>query len=920
MSKFCFKLSETFPIPNLVCSGTVSRIIIFCRLRVAAVLFCSALVVTACGGGGNGGGGGGGGAKNLTNPVSGLTATAGNGVITLAWSPYPGATSYDLVRSTTSAGVVPGNYLNSSPINTTSYTDAGLANGTTYYYVVVAEGSWGVSNPSNQASATPMGPSKNIAVTIDVLSNRHTISPFIYGGAFPKDLSTIMGVGSSSGSYVVRWGGNASSTYNWQLGTYNAANDYFFEDFTFCGLGGSATNSSCTDSDSVQFMKDIEPAGGWPLMTMPMLPWVAQSPESNGNGHWSFSVARDGSQCHTDSYNSDAGNGIALTSSCDAQPTYLTASTVDINDTYVPLLDDHSQACASGTNCVYRSDWVAALAGAFNGLHFYDMDNEMDIWGSTHRDIHPNPSGYDEMANIYLTEATKLKTWDPQALRFGPVSCCWWFYWNGANSNDKAAHAGVDFLPWWLNQIYWQDQISGFRSLDVFDIHAYPDATTIDTSGNPLPKSQLQALATSIYRDYWDPTFVSPSSTINQPYATNIQPNKTIPFRIPRMRALVNAIYPGTPLAITEWNAAFAGESDFSTALADADAYGILGRENVYLATRWTAPNPVNPNYSALKLYRSHFGSTSVDLTHNGDPNLFRSYAALDTALTIMVINKDPQNAEQVQFAFRNFNPTSFQSYTLTSVSPTTIIATNSQPWSSVQNFPPYSATVLVITGSPTSSPATYWDLNPDTIMVPAGGTVTLQPKYISSAGNAPASSITLSSAIFDAYEGASACAGNIVLTNPTITPSQTAQLTVNAGNTPGFCHFTVTGSDSGATQTKGGWIVVGNPAASLAITGGNNQTGMRGTTLPVALAVNLAPGSSGGANPASGASILFSTNAGTLSNGTSNGSKVMATTDGSGTASITLTLPSAAQTVTVTAEGPFGLGHPTVTFNETSQ
>ncbi|HEY6945143.1 MAG TPA: glycoside hydrolase family 44 protein [Candidatus Acidoferrum sp.] len=907
-----------------------ARIAIFRQrgVRVVALSFCFALA--GCKNGLFGGGGGGG--KNINPPVTGLTATAGNGEVTLSWNAYPGATSYNVARGTTNGGACPSgcNYINtanSSPTTTTSYTDPGLTNGTTYYYQVNANYSAGLSGLSNQASATPSGPTKNLAVTVDGLSNTHGISGFIYGGAFPKDVSTIMGVAAFSGPYIVRWGGNASSTYNWQLGTYNAASDDFFEDFTFCGLGGPATNSPCADSDSVQFLKDVPPAGGTPLMTMPMLPWVAQSPESNGNGHWSFSVARDGPQCHFDPRNSDAGDGIALTSTCDTQPTYLTANSTDINDAYVPLLDDHSQTCPSGTTCVYRSDWVAALAGAFGGSrHFYDMDNEMDMWGVTHRDIHPSPSRYDEMANAYLTEATKLKGWDPQAVRFGPVSCCWQLYWNGANSNDKAAHAGLDFLPWWLNEIYWQDQISGMRSLDVFDIHAFPDATTTDSSGNPLPKPQLQSLATSIYRDYWDPTFVSPSTTINQPNATNIQPNKTIPFRIPRMRALVNTIYPGTPLAITEWNAAFAGESDFSTALADADAYGIMGRENVSLATRWTAPNPANPNYLALKLYRNDIGSTSVSATNNGDPNLFSSYAALDVAgaLTIMVINKDPQNSAQVQFTLKNFNATSFTSSILASVAPTTIIATNigpnPQPWSSVQNFAPYSATMLVIRGSLSSSPATFWDLNPDTIMVPAGGTVTLQPRYLGSAPNVPVSNVTLSSGVFDAYEGAPACAGNIALTNPTITTTQPAQLTVTAGNTPGFCHFTVTGTDTGATQTKGGWIVVGNPPATLTITNGNNQVAVHGTTLPVSLAVNLAPGSSGGANPASGASILFSTNAGTLSNGSGSGSKVIATTNGSGVASVTLTLPPAAQTVTVTAEGPFGLGHPVVTFTETSQ
>jgi len=393
------------------------------------------------------------------------------------------------------------------------------------------------------------------------------------------------------------------------------------------------------------------------------------------------------------------------------------------------------------------------------------------------------------------------------------------------------------------------------------------------------------------------------------------------------LRALVNAIYPGTPLAITAWSAAFAGESDFSTALADADAYGIMGRENVYLATRWKAPDPANPNYWAHKLYTNYdghyngFGGVnaaegySVSDTNNGDPNLFSSYASESglSMLTIIVINKDPQNSVQAQFTLKNFNPTSYQSFTLASPMPTTITPSVTQPWIASQNFPPYSVTLLAISGSFPSGFGYSWILNPDAIMVPAGQTFSFQ---VTTGGTGA----TLSSAAFDAYEGAPACNGDITVTNPVVTSSNPGSFTVNVPS-PGFCHFTVTGPNgSGVIEFHGGWIVVGNPAASLVVTAGNNQTGTHGTALPVALSVNLVPGSSGGTNPASGASIFFSTTVGTLSNGTISGSKVIATTNSSGTASVTLTLPSAAQTVTVTAEGPFGLGHPTAVFTETAQ
>jgi hypothetical protein len=757
---------------------------------------------------------------------------------------------------------------------------------------------------SSAVKVTSSG-STAVAVNIDVLANRHAISPFIYGGNL-GDPSTI----SDSGTSLSRWGGNATSNYNWQTHTYNAGADWYFEDFVM----------GTTEKDSVQFITDVQNAGSHALTTMPMMGWVAREAESSTNHNWSFSVATYGAQCAVDPNNPDAGDG--LQTDCKSPVT-----SSPVTSAYYPLLDSSSESCSTG-NCVYRDAWAQALAAAFgsgscvvpyspiSSCHFYDMDNEVDIWSGTHRDVHPVASGYDELANLYESEAARLKTWDPAAVRFGPVSCCWWYYWNvGPSGDDKTAHGGVDFLPWWLNQIYWLDTINGARTLDVFDIHAYPDA---NTSG--LTTSQLQALSASVYRDYWDPTYVSTSGTINQNWATSMQPNKTIPFRIPRMKAMVNAIYPGTPLSFTEWSAALYQESDFSTALGDADAYGIFGREGMGFAARWGAPTSGNPNYLALKLYANYdgahhgFGTLSVSDQNNGDPNLFSSYAALDstgTVMTVMVINKDPNNSAQVSFNLSGFNAFSYVAYTLASSASGAISVPNSAAWSATQSFAPYSITLLVINGSESSKPASEWYLNPDDLMVPASGAATLHPA-ISGGGT----SLTLSSAVFDAYEGAPACSGSLTISNPSVTASQPGAITVNAGDTAGFCHYTVTANDGTVTQTQGGWIIVGNPAATLTQSG-NNQSGSAGTALSQPLTVTLTPGQSGGS--ASGAGILFTTSAGSLSNGTTTASSVIATTDPSGSASVTLTLPSTPATVTVTAQEQFALGGASLTFTETA-
>jgi len=81
-----------------------------------------------------------------------LVATPGDGQVSLSWNASSGATSYNVKRSTTSGG--PYSTV-ASGVTSTSFTNTGLTNGTTYFFVVSAVNSAGESGNSNQASATP---------------------------------------------------------------------------------------------------------------------------------------------------------------------------------------------------------------------------------------------------------------------------------------------------------------------------------------------------------------------------------------------------------------------------------------------------------------------------------------------------------------------------------------------------------------------------------------------------------------------------------------------------------------------------------------------------------------------------------------------------------------------------------------------
>jgi cellulose 1,4-beta-cellobiosidase len=98
---------------------------------------------------------------------TGLTATPGNTQVALSWNAAAGAGSYRVKRATTSGGP----YTTIARPFTTSYTDSGLTNGTTYYYVVSGVNSAGEGPNSSQVSATPQllppAPPTNLSATMD---------------------------------------------------------------------------------------------------------------------------------------------------------------------------------------------------------------------------------------------------------------------------------------------------------------------------------------------------------------------------------------------------------------------------------------------------------------------------------------------------------------------------------------------------------------------------------------------------------------------------------------------------------------------------------------------------------------------------------------------------------------------------------
>ncbi len=221
----------------------------------------------------------------------------------------------------------------------------------------------------------------------------------------------------------------------------------------------------------------------------------------------------------------------------------------------------------------------------------------------------------------------------------GPVTCCWYFYWDSmAGKVDKLSHGNEDFLPWFLHRMADYEQENGQRLLDVLDVHYYPEGVYNDDTSPSLAAQRLRAT-----RSLWDRKYKD-ESWIEEPV-----------FLIPRLIELIADTYPGTKLAITEWN--FGAEETMNGALAIAEVLGIFGREQLDVATYYRYPEPNSPGYFAFKIYTNydgmggHFGDVSVQAT-TSDPDNVSAFGAKDSVTgraTLLLINKNPDRGYKVE-------------------------------------------------------------------------------------------------------------------------------------------------------------------------------------------------------------------------------------------------------------------------------
>jgi mannan endo-1,4-beta-mannosidase len=278
-------------------------------------------------------------------------------------------------------------------------------------------------------------------------------------------------------------------------------------------------------------------------------------------------------------------------------------------------------------------------AASATGIRAYALDNEPGLWTQTHPRIVPEKTTIKALIERSLVAARAIKTIDPHALVFGPASWGVTEFQSFQNAPDWAdySHYG-SFLAAYLDAFRKESERVGYRLLDALDIHWYPQSRQGELFRTEDPK--LAAALLQAPRSLSEPRY-SEDSWVPEALPIAESGGLALPI-LPSVNRVIEQWYPGTQLAITEFN--FGGPNMLASGLAVADGLGRFGRTGVAYANHWS--NLQGSIGEAYRLYRDfdgkggQFPDQGISI-ENPLPKDLAAYGAVeDAALHVIAINR----------------------------------------------------------------------------------------------------------------------------------------------------------------------------------------------------------------------------------------------------------------------------------------
>jgi Glycoside hydrolase family 44 len=448
----------------------------------------------------------------------------------------------------------------------------------------------------------------DVTFSIDGSKSRSAISPYIYGTNYGQ-------ADGWSGYTMTRVGGNRLTAYNWTNNASNAGSDWHFQNDNYLG-GGNTPGGAMSPAINAAAANNAAL-----LLTIPMNGYVSADKLGNGDVRYpngDTTKAQDPNYLSTRFRPEQArkGSAFTLTPSPNSPVVYQDEFVNWVKQTYPASQTDPKKPI------------------------WYALDNEPDLWASTHAEVHPAKTTYAEMVQKTVAYASAIKDVSPNAKVFGPVNYGWAGYRSLQSAPDAA---GRDFHTFYLQQLHAAEQTAGRRLVDVMDVHYYSEAQ--DTNGHRVTDGYTDSAAVAARvqaaRSLYDPSYKETS------WITQWDTNGGGIDLVHRIQAKIDANNPGMQVGITEYN--LGGGNHISGAIAEAEALGAFGKTKVFAATYWQLDSSASYAVGALKMYRDfdgaggQFGDTSVEAA-TSNLNQSAIFASVDSAdpskITLIAINR----------------------------------------------------------------------------------------------------------------------------------------------------------------------------------------------------------------------------------------------------------------------------------------
>ncbi len=549
-------------------------------------------------------------------------------------------------------------------------------------------------------------PNAAIAITVNTQTNVRPFSPLIFGVA-KRDATRDVQIGYP----LRRWGGNSTTRYNWQVDVHSTAADWYFENIP---SASDRAHVPPLGNEADAFISESRNAGIDVLMTIPTIGWTPRADSPLDHPYFAgFSVAKYGVQeppnpwtAAVDPWDTDAGSGECLPANNPSPNCVAYGSSGGHH-----LVNNDPADTSSVVGPDFQKAWIAHLQATFGtaangGVRYYALDNEVMLWNSTHRDVHPVATTYAETWNNALAYGTAIKQQDPAAQVTGPVTWGYCDLFGSAaddciDGTDRQAHGGMPFVAWYLSQICANPLAGGAHVVDYLDLHYYPQGTNVAL--NDDDSAATAALRLRSLKELYNPAWVSESWIADLGDTDANHYDK--PNLIPRARAWIDQYCPGTKLALTEYN--WGNDNTTSGAVAQAELFGIFARDGVDMATRWVAPEADSKAERAYTLFLNYDGAgakvqgNSVSAT-SANVEQIGAYAFASGARTLVLLTNKTIAVQDATLSFATPPGSSWTLYGFDATHAVHQISTNTLVGSTITlaALPAMSANLLVVSGN----------------------------------------------------------------------------------------------------------------------------------------------------------------------------------------------------------------------------